>query len=90
MKATETTEYRIRYIRPSRHKTPEHAHPFVKRIYEETLSQQVLIKDLAKRSGVHIAVLREWKRRCGPKLLDIEAVLGVLGLELKIVEKKDD
>lgn len=90
MKAMETTEYKLRYIRPSRHKAPEHAHPFVKRIYKETLAQRVLIKDLAKRSGVHISVLREWKRRCKPKLEDIEAVLNVLGLELTIKERGDD
>lgn len=84
-----TAEYKVRHIRPSRHKVPEHAHPFVRRIFKETLSQQVLLKDLAKRSGIHISVLREWKRRNKPKLLDVEAALNVLGLELVIRERED-
>lgn len=63
-------------------KLPDKAHPMVRRLFEEMNRQQVGMLDLAERSGVNANTLKDWRTRTTPTIDNLEACLGVLGLEL--------
>lgn len=83
-------EHGVRYWTWQRMTVPQHAHPLVRRLYEEVIRQQVPIKILSKKSGVHPQTIREWRTRLRPKLDDLEACFGVLGYKITIKEADDE
>lgn len=61
---------------------PQHAHPFVRRMFEEMLVQGITLEQLADRAGLHHGTIRDWRSRGKPVLPNIEAVINALGYRL--------
>lgn len=73
---------------PKLGKFDDHAHPFVKFLWEDIIRKRVSLSSVADAAGVERANIHKWRKRGkGPHLLQIEAVLSALGYELKIVRK---
>lgn len=81
---------RTRTLRYHPRKIPEHGHPLVRFIFEQMNKQQVTYREVEQRSGVAVPTMKQWQDRANPNLLNIEAVLNVLGYTLLPVRKKDD
>lgn len=80
----------MRVYRRQRRETDKSCHPFVKFLSKEMARQRATLTDVAERSGVSLKTIGQW--RCGgrtPKLRDIEAVVNVLGYQLKLVPMKE-
>lgn len=61
------------------------AHPLVHRIWAEIADQLTSQEDVAERAGVSSSAMRKWRKgERAPNLLDIEAVLNALGLEIVV------
>jgi len=60
------------------------AHKFVDFIYEQNKAP---VSELADMAGVARNSICRWKNGTSPRLVDIDAVLGVLGYELVIARK---
>ena len=76
----------LRLFRPL--SIPEHAHPLVKRLFEEMNAQQIGSLDMAERSGMNKNTLKDWRTRVNPTVSNLEACFNVLGLELYVRERK--
>lgn len=75
-------------MRPKRMKPPatgKAVHPLVKWAWMQMESQRITQEEVAKRAGLSAATLRNWGQgRSSPKFMDIEAVVNVLGGEIRI------
>lgn len=65
-------------------RVPAHAHPLVRRMFEEMNHQQLGILDLADRSGVNKNTINDWKNRSNPHVHNLAACFAVLGLEMTV------
>lgn len=73
---------------PKLGKFSNHSHPFVKFIWKEIIRQRVSLSSVADSAGVERSNIHKWRySEKGPYLLQLEAVLLVLGYELKIVKR---
>lgn len=77
----------MRQFRPL--KVPKNVHPFVIRLFEEMNHNQIGMLDMAARSGVNVNTIKDWKTRCLPRLDNIEACYGVLGMRLMLTSSGD-
>ena len=68
-------------------KIPEHVDPLVRRLFVLMRKERLSVREIAERSGVSGGAVWKWKNRSAPVLPLFQAVLGVLGFELKIVRK---
>lgn len=60
-------------------------HPIVVWIWKEMNRQCVSQEDVAKRSGVSSSAMRKWRKGVrSPRLMELEAVVNVLGGKIKI------
>lgn len=66
---------------------PKHAHPLVRRLFEEMNNQQLGVMDLCERAGLARGTLKGWRNNHCPRIVEIEACLNVLGLDLRAVKK---
>lgn len=62
-------------------------HPLVRQLSDIQREQQLAWVDVAERSGVAPATIRQWRCANGPRLKNFEAVLNTLGYELVIRER---
>lgn len=69
---------------------PVRAHPLVRALYDEMNRQQIGVRDLSERSGVNPNTLKDWRTRTCPTVDNLNACLGVLGMELNIRRMKDE
>jgi uncharacterized protein (DUF433 family) len=69
-------------IRFQMHRVPQNRGAVIKLIFEEANRQRMSIQALGKRSGITGAAIGDWKNRHNPRLIDVEAVLGALGIKL--------
>lgn len=74
----------MRSPRPSYYTVYPGAHPLVKLIFRKINEEQFTLLDLAARSGVDRNTIVSWKKNRNPSLANIEAVLNVIGLKLKV------
>lgn len=65
-------------------KVPNNVHPLVKKLFIEMNHQQIGILDLSERSGINKNTINDWKTRSVPRIDNIEACFGVLGLKLSL------
>jgi transposase-like protein len=77
----------MRQFRPL--SVPTHAHPLVRRLFQEMNHQQIGILDLAERSGINKNTINDWKRRSVPQVHNLAACLSTVGLELTIRHARD-
>ena len=69
---------------------PAHAHPLVRRLFEEMNHQQIGVLDMSERSGLNPNTLKDWRTRTAPTVDNLQACLSVLGLELTTRRTADD
>lgn len=62
-------------------------HPLVKLVYSQLDDQNISYNKMAKLSGVDVSTFSNWKFKCSPTLINIEAVLNALGYDLKAVKR---
>lgn len=67
---------------------PRHAHPIVRRLFEEMNEQQTVMEEVGKRAGLKPETLSNWRYRTNPKLDLIDAALNALDLELCVRKRK--
>jgi lambda repressor-like predicted transcriptional regulator len=66
---------------------PENVNPIVRLIFSEMNRQRVSVHQMSERSGIHRDTLRDWRTRTTPSLSNVQAALGVLGIELMPVAR---
>lgn len=69
---------------------PHHAHPLVRRMFEEMNYQRIGVLDMSDRSGINKNTLRDWRTRTVPTVDNLEACFTVLGCELTIRQNRED
>lgn len=69
---------------------PAHAHPLVRRLFEEMNHQQIGVMDLCERAGLACSTMKGWRTRHCPRIVELEACYNVLGLELTTRRTADD
>ena len=67
---------------------PDRAHPVVKKLFQEMQDQQISVLDMADKSGINKNTLKDWRTRTTPRIADIEACFGVLGMKLIVVTEE--
>ena len=65
-----------------RHRTPERAHPLVRRLFDEMNHQCIGVLDLADRSGLNKNTISDWRYHTIPNVANLEACYNVLGMTL--------
>ena len=65
---------------------PGNAHPLVRTFIQCANEQQTVLSEIAVRSGVAAKTLSDWRYRSSPTVVNFEAALNALGLELRICE----
>src|SRR5688572_11232400 len=66
-------------------------HPFVRLIWDEMNLQCVSQEDVAIRAGVNPGTIRKWRNGTrSPRLLELEAVMNVLGMRIVAHRILDD
>lgn len=84
-------DLKVRVYRRQRKPVASSTHPLVKMMTAEMARQRATLTDVAIRSGVNVKTIGHWKSGDRvPKLRDLEAVLNVLGYELKAVPQKEE
>lgn len=69
---------------------PQHAHPLVRRMFEEMNRQRIGVMDMAERVGISRFTMNGWKTRHCPRIVELEACYNVLGYRLTLLVLKDD
>lgn len=68
---------------------PPHAYPLVRRLVEEANRQKTTLTEIADRTGIRRETLSDWRYRRLPRVDLLEAAANVLGLELRLVRRKE-
>ena len=68
---------------------PAHAHPLVRRLFEEMNHQQIGATDLAERAGLAVNTFKGWRTRHCPRVTELEACYNVLGLTLRPMQMRE-
>jgi len=68
---------------------PHHAHPLVRRTFEEMNHQRIGILDMADRTGVNKNTINDWKNRSNPQVQNLDACFAALGLQLTLRKESD-
>jgi hypothetical protein len=69
---------------------PPHAHPLVRRLFEEMNRQRTTITEVAERAGFRRETISEWRYSYQPRIADLDAAYNVLGLELSVRHRRDE
>ena len=64
-------------------------HPAVQRLIREANEQMTTLTEIAERAGIRRCSLNQWGKKTHPRVDDLEAALNVLGLETKVVRRRD-
>lgn len=76
------TLYRVRPRKP-----PEHAHPLVKQFFREMDQRQAQQNVLCEVAGLATSTVEQWRYKTNPTIINFDAALNALGLELCIRER---
>lgn len=67
------------------------AHHLVKLIWKEINAQQASQQDVVDRAGINLRTMTKWRDGSrSPRMLEVEAVLNVLGFNLVARRVRDD
>jgi predicted transcriptional regulator len=61
---------------------PPRAHPLVREFYRMCIDRDLVVKDVAKISGVPISTIENWRNVTTPKVSDLEACFNAIGYRL--------
>jgi cyclopropane fatty-acyl-phospholipid synthase-like methyltransferase len=75
-----------RYLYFRRHIIPKGVDPAIILLFREMNKQQVRVEDVASRAGLHEKTIDLWKSRTIPRIDNLRAALGVLGITLRTVK----
>lgn len=65
-------------------------HPIVRWIWTQINHQHASQEDVATRAGINSSTLRKWRDGVrSPRIMELEAVVNVLGYKLKVVLQED-
>jgi hypothetical protein len=67
---------------------PPHAHPLVRRLFEELNDQRTTLEEVAGRTSLGVDTIRFWATRHTPRIDTFEAALNVVDLELVIRKRR--
>lgn len=81
-------QYQRSRIPPKKLPESGHAiHPFIRFVWTQMNKDQWSQRDIAIRAGVSDSTMRKWRNATrSPRLLELEAVLNVLGYRIKLEE----
>lgn len=68
---------------------PPHAHPLVRKLFEEMNREQIGVLDMAERSGVSKNTLKDWRTRTVPTVDNLDACYNVLGKQLRVADRRN-
>jgi transcriptional regulator with XRE-family HTH domain len=57
----------------------------VRRLFEEANRQNTTLSEIAARAGLRRGTIGQWGRKNNPRVDELQAALGVLGLKLAVV-----
>lgn len=69
---------------------PQRAHPLVRELFAEMNRQMVTMRELGQRAGMRYQGLSAWRYNRNPYLPNFIAAANSLGLELRLVRKRDE
>jgi len=69
---------------------PQHAHPLVRRLFQEMNHQRIGLTDMAERVGISRFTMNGWRTRHCPRIVELEACYNVLGYRLTLMVLKDE
>lgn len=65
-------------------------HPIVRWVWTQINAQRASQEDVAMRAGISSSALRKWRDGVrSPRIVELEAVVNVLGYKLKVVLQED-
>lgn len=64
-------------------------HPLIRRLLDEITAQGLRRRDVEKRAGVGHGAIDKWVRKRAPTLVDFEAAVNSVGLEVVLVRKEN-
>lgn len=67
---------------------PNHAHPVVRRLFEEMNEQNTVMAEVCERAGLKPETVSNWRYRTNPKIDLIDAALNALDLELCVRRRR--
>lgn len=70
-------------------KIAPHAHPCVRRFFEEMNRQETTFAEVASRTSVGIDTMRFWQTRHMPRVDLLDAALNSIGLELYVRPRRE-
>ena len=69
---------------------PEGVHPFVKFVFASMRDQRLGYGVVQEKAGVHRGLLSNWRTKYTPNIVNLEAILNVLGYKLAILSLHDE
>lgn len=73
-----------KHHRHQRKEVPDWIHPIILAAFAEAEKRKITIRDMARLSGVDEKQMYKWRDGTQPKLMNIDAVLTVVGLKLTV------
>lgn len=81
----------MRYTRPKPIDSDSNIHPLVQWAWTQMAMKKLTHEFVAEKAGLSTATLRNWARgRTTPRLIDIEAVVNVLGSDLSVKKSANE
>ena len=77
-------------IRYGNVKVPTNGHPLVRRVFEIINTEGATLLELERRAGIGKNTIAQWRKIGAPTVMNMTAVLAVLGYELRIVRARVD
>lgn len=75
----------MRTARPYMRRSDDHAHPLVRQVFRLCDDQRASVRDVQQRAGLAHNTMRRWRSHHSPTVINLEAILAVLGYKLAIV-----
>lgn len=67
---------------------PKHAHPLIKKLFEEANAQQTTMTEIGERANIRRKTMSDWRYRRLPRVDLLEAALNTLDLELVVRRRR--
>lgn len=68
---------------------PENASPLIRQLFELLNRRKITIASVARKSGVQVSTICDWRSRRSPTVANLQAVLNAIGYEL-VIGRRDE
>lgn len=65
-------------------KTAAHTHPAVRALFDLANEQQTCMTEIARRAGVQVGTMGDWRRRRMPRVDTLDACLNTIGYQIVV------